>query len=210
MNKIIDSAKAQEYLSKISEFGEQWKVVKGFEKRYLISNYGKLVSIDGRIKGYNLLKPVKGYGGYLLSTLRKVDEDGKWVKKHQRVHTLVAEHFLIKPQIKKPEVNHIDGNKLNNKVSNLEWTTHKENIRHAIRIGLMDNKGEKHPFHKLTKEQVVFCRNNYKRYSKEWGSQSLADMFGISRRNMSDIINGVTWSWLDEGLKKDKQLTLPL
>jgi hypothetical protein len=190
---------------------ERWIPVHGFEGRFKISNFGRILSIGGKYGGIVLMNPNIDSLGYYVSTLRSFDWETMEVKQRAvRIHTLVAEHFLIKPQIKKPEVNHIDGNKLNNKVSNLEWTTHKENIRHAIRIGLMDNKGEKHPFHKLTKEQVVFCRNNYKRYSKEWGSQSLADMFGISRRNMSDIINGVTWSWLDEGLKKDKQLTLPL
>lgn len=190
---------------------ERWIPVHGFEGRFKISNFGRILSIGGKYGGIVLMNPNIDSLGYYVSTLRSFDWETMEVKQRAvRIHTLVAEHFLIKPQIKKPEVNHIDGNKLNNKVSNLEWTTHKENIRHAVRIGLMDIKGEKHPFHKLTKEQVVFCRNNYKRYSKEWGSRSLADMFGISRRNMSDIINGVTWSWLDEGLKKDKQLALPL
>ena len=72
-------------------------------------------------------------------------------------HKLVAEAFIPNPE-GKSQVNHIDGDKLNNKVSNLEWVTPSENCRHAFRIGLECNKGDRHPQAKLNSEQVVNIR----------------------------------------------------
>ena len=82
---------------------------------------------------YRPVKPVLDKGtGYLLVTLV---HDG--VRKNQFIHRLLAQHFLPNPQ-GKPQVNHIDGVKTNNQLSNLEWVTAKENSQHAIRTGLCD------------------------------------------------------------------------
>ena len=206
--KDFDNDEIPQDVLNMSVVGETWKRVTDFENRFMISNYGRLISINGKRSGYVILKPVKGYGNYYLSTLRKVDESGKWIKRHARIHTLVAEHFLIKPNIKRPVVNHKDGNTTNNCVSNLEWTTHAENIKHAVRIGLFDKKGVKNHNHKLSESDVILAR-----IMRNYGQrpyQKLADIFGIERRNMGDVVKGVTWAWLKDGLIENEQLSLDI
>lgn len=118
---------------------EVWKDINGYEGCYQVSNLGRIKSLDrmtnnqygeyfmkGRILKNSIIKD-KGYCRVSLN-----NGNGKISK---RVHRLVAEAFIPNPE-NKPEVNHKDGNKLNNCVSNLEWCTNKENIEHSIRTGL--------------------------------------------------------------------------
>ena len=109
---------------------EIWKDVFGYEGLYRISNQGKIISL--KFNHSTVEREIKPFdnGGYLRVALYK---DNK--KKKLLVHRLVADHFIDNPY-KKPCVNHIDGNKTNNSVSNLEWVTHKENTNHAIETGL--------------------------------------------------------------------------
>lgn len=109
---------------------EVWKDVVGFEGLYKVSNLGRVIS--NRInyhKGTKFLAPFDN-GGYDRITFRVNYKDYKFL-----VHRLVAEAFIPNPE-NKGFVNHIDGNKRNNSVENLEWVTKSENTRHAIRIGL--------------------------------------------------------------------------
>lgn len=118
--------------------GEIWKPVVGFENEYKVSNYGRVrtnslfrTSKDGRtyLVKARILKQYK-QRGYLNVTLSKCGH-----YKKARVHRLVAAAFIPNPD-NKPEVNHIDGNKQNNGVENLEWCTSAENSRHALEHGL--------------------------------------------------------------------------
>ena len=96
-------------------------------------NPNYLVSETGRIRRYgsDSDKAVRKHDGYFVVDLY---QDGR--RSTKRVNRLVAEAFIPNPD-DKPEVNHKDGNKLNNNVSNLEWTTKKENCEHAWRTGLV-------------------------------------------------------------------------
>lgn len=96
------------------------------KSHYLVSNYG---NIKNQFTDY-VLKQHRGSSGYLQVGFLV---DNK--KMSLMVHRLVAKMFIENPMGKK-EVNHIDGDKSNNKVENLEWVTPKENMRHAYDIGL--------------------------------------------------------------------------
>lgn len=123
---------------------ELWKDINGYEGYYQISSQGNVRSVD-RFDGVHdrkgtVIKPNLKQNGYLQVGLRK-HNTRKWFG----VHRLVAIHFIENPN-NKPQVNHIDGNKQNNTIENLEWVTEKENQTHAAKRGLRDNmpKGERH------------------------------------------------------------------
>jgi len=110
---------------------EIWKDVNGYEGLYQVSNLGRVRSLerkatDGRQINERILKPAFDVGKYLTVALHK----NKKQKTH-KVHRLVAFAFIKNPN-NKPHVNHIDGNKSNNRVDNLEWCTQLENNRHSF------------------------------------------------------------------------------
>ena len=111
---------------------EIWKDVPYFEGLYQISNFGNVKSFITN----KLLKPSKDRFGYVRFNAIK---DGK--SKTLRIHRLVMEVFNPIKDIM--QINHIDGNKENNNISNLEWCTDSDNKKHAYRTGLM-NPGNQH------------------------------------------------------------------
>lgn len=117
---------------------EIWKDIKGYEGLYQVSNTGKIKSL--KFNHSNKEKIIKGNKenlGYLVVTLYK---DGN--RKNFKIHRLVAEAFISNPK-SLPQVNHIDGNKQNNRIDNLEWCTAKENTIHAHKIGLANDDNKK-------------------------------------------------------------------
>lgn len=112
---------------------ELWKNIEGYEGKYQISNNGNVKSlIDNKGNKRELIrKPRIAKNGYYYVNLFIGSK-----AKSKKIHRLVAEHFIDNPD-NKPCVNHIDGNKLNNNVDNLEWCTFSENSKHAVEHGLM-------------------------------------------------------------------------
>ena len=117
---------------------EEWKNVKGYEELYMVSSYGRIRGkrrvVYGMIEGEmqplyvqkpQILSPIDHGNGYLYITFIK---DG--VRKNHYIHRLVAETFIPNPD-NLPQVNHIDYDRRNNKVSNLEWVTAKDNLEHS-------------------------------------------------------------------------------
>ena len=141
---------------------EIWKDVRNYEGFYQISNKGNVKSVqrkvvysDGRVFNYpeKILKPSPDTKGYLGVGLNR-----NGTAKPKRVHRLVAEAFLNKPE-GLMSVNHIDGVKTNNNLSNLEWVTYSENTRKGYDIGLFDKARE------ATKERLK--NNTYRCKSVE-------------------------------------------
>lgn len=100
---------------------EKYRDIEGYEGRYQVTSWGRVYNVEReRFIRYQLTE--KGYARVDL-----IDENGK--RTHYKVHRLVAKAFIKNPD-HKPQVNHIDGNKLNNSVTNLEWVTNKENVKH--------------------------------------------------------------------------------
>ena len=118
--------------------------------------------------------------------------NGKAKTKLLRVHRLVAEAFIPNPN-DLPQVNHKDGNKLNNSVENLEWCTNLENMRHSIETGLRAVKGENNPSAKLTAKDVENIRREYIPKSKEFGTVALARKYGVSNVMIGKIIRYECW-----------------
>lgn len=123
---------------------EIWKDVEETEGYYQISNYGRVKSVSRFHKtkdtGYyskeKILKPNMDTRGYLQVSIRKPDgfETSNGYKT-KRIHQMAAKAFIPNPN-GYPVINHIDGNKSNNYVENLEWCSHKRNIQHAFENGL--------------------------------------------------------------------------
>lgn len=108
---------------------EIWKDIEGYEGLYQVSNLGRVKRLKGTyMSTERILKPRGNNTGYLQVHLCKNSKS-----KFDKVHRLVAQAFIPNPE-NKPQVNHIDENKTNNMVSNLEWVTVKENNNHGTRI----------------------------------------------------------------------------
>lgn len=102
------------------------------------------------------------------------------------VHRLVAEKYIPNPD-NKPQINHKDGDKLNNRADNLEWVTNQENRNHAMKSGL-HLCGEKCPWAKLRQKDVDFIRAHMEIPNKE-----LAEIFDVSPCRIGEIKRGKSW-----------------
>lgn len=142
---------------------------------YKITKEGKVISLKNK-KETEILGEIDR-DGYRRVIIYK---NGK--RKKFFVHRLVAMQYIPNPE-NKPQVNHKDGNKLNNSVENLEWVTNKENIRHAMLHGLSNYERA------LTKEQV----REIKRLFKEKSMKELAEMYDVSLSCIKHIHAGHTW-----------------
>lgn len=135
------------------------KEIQEFGGKYFVSDDGFVLNREMKV-----LKPsINHRTGYCQQNLSK---DGRVVMRY--LHRLVAEHFLTKPDFP-CEVNHIDGNKQNNAVQNLEWVTRSENVSHAYRSGLRETTsvvaftktGEFVEAFESVKEAAKFCNVSY-------------------------------------------------
>jgi len=169
---------------------EVWKDIEGFEGMYQVSSLGRIKSLERTVKGkwktdtiyHELIRKPSTCKPYNIVRLSK---NGKSF--YKTVHRLVAMAFL--PNIEeKPEVNHIDGNKKNNLLSNLEWVTRSENCVHYMKLGTRNTaKGEKHLKSILTAKQAEEIK---------YGDDPIAELakkFGIAYQTAWAVRNGRTW-----------------
>ena len=171
---------------------EEWKDIEGFEGAYMISNTGKVLSIPR--KGTKHRTPTLrslslNHDGYVKVRLLLKGKDVT-----ARVHRLVAEAFIPNPEGKET-VNHIDGNKENNSVDNLEWSDRHEQMYHAYEHNLKKPmKGAGNPISKLTEEQVNAIRAEYVRQSKEHGTVALGKKYSVNNATIGLIVRGVSYA----------------
>jgi hypothetical protein len=176
------SLDAKRRLAKVYSESEKWKDIPGYEGKYQASNIGRLKNI---LKGNIVSGGINKANGYRYAYLMGLDGS----KRNHRVHRLIAMSHLANPK-SLPYVNHKDGNKVNNNIDNLEWCTAEENCQHALENGLVPS-GEKHHYAKLTSEEVEAIR----RIGDILPSRRVAKMFGISKTNVLDILNGNIWAY---------------
>lgn len=143
-----------------------WKEAYGFDN-YLCNENGEIYSLlrNKILKGRSLK-------GYKRVTLMK---EGKTID--ALVHRLIAQTFLPNPE-NKPYINHIDGDKTNNSVSNLEWCTQKENVQHAIETGLKDDRGTHSSRASCNEEKLKEIRSLI---SEGKRNEEIAKIVGVSK-----------------------------
>ena len=147
-----------------------------------------------------------GYPGFSVSACGAVWKAGRLLKqytnpkgyryvnnfkgKSARVHRLVAMAFVPNPS-SAPEVNHIDGNKLNNAASNLEWCTRKQNMEHAFASGLCRVVfGENAPAAKLKDSDVTEIKATFVKRHPEFGGAALARRYSVDQSRTHQIVSG--------------------
>lgn len=181
---------------------EQWKPIEEFGN-YEVSNFGNVRSLNyGNTDKIKKIKPLMDTNGYLKVNLYK---NKKLYRK--LIHRLVATAFI--PNLdNKPQVNHIDGNKQNNAVSNLEWCTRIENIQHSWETGLRNeetkkkmseaNKGKNNPQAKkircINTGEIFDCINEaVKKYNI--ASSSIAKCCKGKRKTAGKLPTGEKMKW---------------
>jgi len=154
-----------------------WKIIQEFPD-YAISDSGVLIRVfggQGSVPG-RILKPQINNTGYLQTVLSK---NGK--RHTVRINRLVLMAFVGDPP-PNTEGNHKNGVKADNRVDNLEWITHSENMKHSFKLGLQDNLGENNPRAKLKEWQVRIIR---RLLVVGWSCVSIARLF-----NVTDVLIG--------------------
>lgn len=178
---------------------EIWKDIEGYEGIYQVSNLGRVKSFDtkdklGRIRTGRVLKPLKHTLGYLNIGLYKNNTVSK-----KLIHRLVAQSFIPNPE-NKPEINHIDEDKTNNNINNLEWSTRKENCNHGTHNERM----------RKTLSIPILAINLKTGVVEEfYGANECATQLGLNQSHITSVLKGrykqtggYTFKYLNKGDNK--------
>lgn len=186
---------------------EIWKTIPGGNGTYQASNLGRIRSIDCFIRGVSTKRKEylkKKTGKIVRGNFNK--KNGYWMThcygKKRETHRWIAEAWL-EPIAEKNQVNHKDGNKLNNRVDNLEWCSPKENIRHMINGGKLDHmkevwskrsRGSNNVKAKLKDKDVLYIKKHLQNKTKT--PLELANKFNVTRTTIYGIKNNKYWKHL--------------
>lgn len=166
-----------------------WKDIKGYEGLYQVSNDGRVKRIStNRIS--NIIIDSRGY------SKKAITLNGE--TRQYAVHRLVAETFIENP-LNKSEVNHIDGNKLNNCVENLEWVTRSENMKHAHENKLQHYSGyiqylQRNKVGKFSEEDI---ENIFKLNKEGISNRKIAEKYNVSHTTIGSLINGESYKTIE-------------
>lgn len=158
------------------------------DERYYITSFGRVYSQAKKNPKYLSLYTCNG--GYSYACIAIVSPEGKRKMKRFSVHRAVGHYFIDNPDPKtKVEINHIDGDKSNNKANNLEWVSSKENTAHSIRNGLRGDtrSGPR----KLDAIKVLEIK---KMLSVGISHKRISDLYKCGRKHITNISNGIRWS----------------
>lgn len=165
----------------MSSFGRVRSVTRKITMRNQYTSWSH--TVEGRVLSTN--NDTSGYPSFIIRL------NGK--RKTVRVHRVLAETFMPIKDSQQMQVNHIDGDKTNNVVTNLEWVTPSENQLHAIKRGLKRRLcGENNPNNKLRVNQVIAIKELLR--DTKLSQQSIADIVGTTQITVSNIKTGKTWN----------------
>lgn len=154
-----------------------WKNIAGYEGRYEVSDTGQIRKAGSKKIIGQWINDAK----YMIVRLSRP-------RKMFRVHRLVAAAFIDNPK-NKPYINHIDCNRSNNNVQNLEWCSQLENLQHASKLGRMKRdywKGRRSPNAKVSEDMVQLIRNEYAAGGVSW--ETIGKKYNVSKRTVGRII----------------------
>lgn len=177
---------------------EVWKDIEELKNAYQVSNFGRV-----RRKSRKVPTNVPGQRNGLRNLSERITKSQDNGHGYQQIyvkidgirimvylHRIVAIYFLPNPE-NKPEVNHKDGNKENNRADNLEWATRKENVKHAVDNNLL-SKGEKVWNCKLTEQKILAIRRLH-RMNPNFNRAAINRKLGLGNSTVSKIIKKTRW-----------------
>lgn len=170
---------------------EIWKEIQGYQG-YECSNFGKIKTFNWKNSGKEaIMKPALDGSGYLRTVLKRNDGKLHTIK----VHRIILQTFKPNNDFSNLECNHINGNKTDNNIDNLEWVTRKQNLNHCIDNNLQYVlRGEEVGNSVLKEKEVIEIRNKY--IPRVYSRIKLANEYGVSEATIKDILYKRSWKHL--------------
>lgn len=194
--------------------GEEWRDVVGFEGMFMVSNFGRVKSLDRYVtlnpkksgsiqfrKG-KIYSPSFSTDGYLQVTLANGN-----IKRTAKVHRLVAMAFIPNPD-NLPQVNHIDENKTNNRIDNLEWCTAKYNNNYGTRIERARESFHQEPILQFTKNGELIARYSSITDAAKAMGMDYSRIMWVCKGRFSCTSNGFVWRYENQDLAEKAKIAL--